>query len=84
MKKPEKQEVDREKLPEFVFTPLVEFTWFRGDALVGRYIPGQDYYCTRQPRHDELREKCVEWEKNGQIKITMLAAGQHFVTVKLN
>lgn len=75
--------VDRATLPEFVFTPLKEFTWFRGDFLVGRYLPGQDYYCTREARHDELREKCVEWEKNGQIKIMMLASGQNFVSVKL-
>jgi hypothetical protein len=33
----------RQALPEFTFRSTEEFPWFRGDQLVARYFPGQDY-----------------------------------------
>ncbi len=71
----------RAALPEFTFRSTKEFPWFRGDQLVARYFPGQDYFCTREPRHDELRDLCVGWQGEGKIVVTALGGGQHFVTI---
>lgn len=74
----------RAALPEFVFCACEEFPYFKGDGLVARYFPGQDYYCTREPRHDELRDRCEAWRAEGKIVITLLNAGQNFFSVQLN
>lgn len=73
----------RAALPEFTFRVTEEFPWFRGDMLVARYLPGQDYVCTRQPRHDELRDMCTQWQADGKIVITGLSSGQAFVSMSL-
>lgn len=72
---------------EFKFVPVQEFEWWRDyddgeKRLVGHYVPGNTYNCTREPRHDMLREKCKEWEAEGKIKKIPLAPGQFFTTVK--
>lgn len=74
---------ERAALPEFTFQSTEEFPWFRGDQLVARYIPGQDYVCTREPRHDELRDLCAGWQAEGKIAVTALSSGQSFTSVKL-
>ena len=73
----------RAALPEFNFRVTEEFPWFRGDQLVARYFPGQDYFCTRLPKHDELRDKCAAWGAEGKVVVTMLSSGQSFTTVTL-
>ena len=73
----------RSALPEFQFRSTAEFPWFRGDQLVARYFPGQDYFCTREPRHDELRDLCAAWQAEGKIVITALSAGKSFTSVTL-
>lgn len=76
-------EEQRDALPEFSFVAVEEFTWFRGDALVGRYHPGQDYHCTRQPRHDELRAMCQTWLAEGKVAVTALSGGRSFTGMTL-
>ena len=80
-------------LMEFKFTPLIEFEWWRQKTddegavieknLIGQYLPGMSYNCTKDSRHDALREQCVKWEKEGKIKILALAPGQSFKTFKV-
>lgn len=77
-------DAERAALPEFTWRVTEEFPWFRGDALVARYLPGQDYICTREPRHDELRDKVEGWKAEGKAVITALAAGTSFVSVSLS
>lgn len=72
---------------EFKFVPLEVFDWFReyedGTTVhVGHYLPGNTYNCTKEPRHDALREKCKEWEAEGKIKKIPLHPGEFFKTVK--
>ena len=72
---------------EFKFAPKVEFEWHREyedgtTVLVGHYIPGMTYNCTKEPRHDALREKCKEWEADGKIVKIPLAPGEFFKTIK--
>lgn len=74
---------ERAALPEFTFRVPEEFAWFRGDAIVARYHPGQDYICTRQPRHDELRDLCVSWQAEQKIAITAMSSGDAYVSVQL-
>jgi len=76
-------DAERDALAEFQFRSTEEFPWFRGDQLVARYFPGQDYFCTRQARHDELRDLCATWQAEGKIVITALSAGKSFTSVTL-
>jgi hypothetical protein len=73
--------MERQDLVEFIFTPLVEFKWEENDFLIGHYIPGPTttYNCSRQPIHDALRAKCVEWQAEGKIAIFPLSFGKQFV-----
>lgn len=70
-------------MQEFRFVPTVEFTWFREDVnkLVGVYHPGASYNCTREPRHDKLREMCDQWEAEG--KIVKIPVAQQFDIVRI-
>ena len=80
-------------LLEFKFIPLEQFEWWReikdenGEVLdrtlIGQYLPGMSYNCTRQTVHDALREKCKAWEKEGKIRIVALANGQEFKTIEI-
>jgi hypothetical protein len=76
-------DTERAALPEFTFRSTEEFAWFRGDQCVARYYVGQDYVCTRQPRHDDLRDMCAKWQAEGKIVITGLSSGQAFVSMSL-
>lgn len=69
-------------MKEFIFTPLVEFSWYRDDVekLVGIYYPGMTYNCTKQPRHDALRKKCEQWKQEGLIK----TSNDNFITLEIN
>lgn len=71
---------------EFKFIPIKEFEWWDKDAdgndfMIGQYLPGMSYNCTRFAVHDKLREKCKEWEKDGLIKIAYLV-NEHFEQIK--
>lgn len=71
---------------EFKFIPLTEFEWVReyddGETLhVATYYPGNSYNCTREPRHDALREMCKHWEADGKIMVIPLLNGQQFKTI---
>ena len=73
---------------EFKFKPLEVFSWEReyedgSKVFIGEYHPGMTYNCTKEPRHDALREKCKEWAEAGLIEIIPLGEGQRFVTVPL-
>jgi len=68
---------------EFIFTPLVEFDYFRGEVLIAHYMPGMTYNCTRHPRHDTLYQKCAEWEQQGKIRKIPLQGAQQFKTVEV-
>lgn len=68
---------------EFKFEPLVAFEWIReyedgSKVLVGEYHPGMTYNCSKDPRHDALREQCKVWEAEGKIHISPLKSGQFF------
>lgn len=70
---------------EFQFTPLEVLTWEReyedgSTFVVGEYHPGMTYNCTKEPRHDALRQKCKEWQKQKQIKIIPLGH-RRFITI---
>lgn len=70
---------------EFKFTPLEPFTWVReypdgSSKLIGSYVPGAVYNCTRGARHDALREQCATWLKEGKIQVFPLAPDVQFVT----
>ena len=72
---------------EFRFTPLEQFEWVReyedgSQRLVGQYIPGMTYNCTKEPRHDALREQCKTWEAEGKIRKIPLALGEKFITIE--
>lgn len=73
----------RAELLEFTFRATEEFTWFRGDAIVARYHPGQDYHCTRQPRHDELRNKATAWLAEGKIAVTAMSGGRALTSMTI-
>lgn len=71
---------------EFKFVPLVDFEWEREyedgtKRLIGHYIPGNTYNCTREPRHDALREVCKTWEAEGKIRRIPLNPGEFFKTI---
>jgi hypothetical protein len=78
---------------EFKFAPLEEFEWWRElkdengsiveRSMIGHYLPGMTYNCTKKPVHDALREKCVQWEKEGKIQILALPQGQSFKTIQV-
>ena len=80
-------------IKEFKFAPVEEFEWSREildddgevieSTLIGQYLVGNTYNCTKKPIHDALRAKCVEWEKEGKIVITNLPAGQQFKTIQV-
>lgn len=72
---------------EFKFLPLEEFEWWREyddgtKDLIGLYVPGNSYNCTKQPRHDALRAKCVVWEQEGKIKVLPLF-NEKFITIEV-
>jgi len=72
---------------EFKFAPLKKFKWTRKyedgtEVMVGEYHPGMTYNCTKEPRHDALREVCKEWEAEGLIRVIPLV-NEHFETVAL-
>jgi len=77
---------------EFKFEPLEDFEWWRelkdGDGnvierqLIGQYLVGQSYNCTRKSVHDALRGKCAQWAEEGKIQIKNLAPGEEFRIVK--
>ena len=83
----------KESVVEFKFAPKKKFEYVRevkdldGDVvskqLIGEYHPGMTYNCTKDARHDALREKCRQWEAEGLITIMPLKAGQFFKTVKV-
>lgn len=71
---------------EFKFAPTKEFEWVReyedgSKVHVATYYVGNTYNCTKEPRHDALREKCKEWEAEGLIQVMPLAPGQFFKTI---
>jgi len=78
---------------EFKFAPLAAFEWWReltdddGEVLdrtlIGQYLPGMTYNCSKKTNHDALREKCKQWEAEGKIKIMALEKGQEFKTVNV-
>lgn len=72
---------------EFKFTPLKDFKWYReidGEkVLIGHYIPGMSYNCTKEPVHDALRIQCEDWETKGMIKVIPLGPGQVFKRVNM-
>jgi hypothetical protein len=70
---------------EFRFVPTRLFEWHRTledgtKFLVGQYIPGMSYNCSKSPHHDLLREKCREWSERGRIKIYPLNK-EEFITI---
>jgi hypothetical protein len=71
--------MDRADIVEFIFTPLVEFEWVKDDALIGLYVPGNTYNCSRQALHDNLRAMCVQWKEEGKIEVFPLTFGKTFV-----
>lgn len=73
--------------PEFKWTPLSQFEWKRqvkkngkvvSEQVIGQYIPGMSYNCSRQPVHDALREQCAKWLDEGKIEIINLKPGEYF------
>jgi hypothetical protein len=64
---------------EFKFEPLVAFEWKKEDVLVGSYLPGGTYNCSRYPQHDSLRKICEEWEAEGKIRKIPLAPDEKFI-----
>ena len=73
---------------EFKFTPLETFEWVReyedgSSKLIGQYHPGMTYNCTKEPRHDALRVKCVEWEEKGMIRKIPLTLGEAFKVIEI-
>lgn len=74
--------VVRERLVEFIFSPLVEFEWAEDGRVIGLYVPGNTYNCSRQPVHDRLRAKCAEWQEEGKIEVAPLIGGRQFVVTE--
>ena len=65
---------------EFKFSPLEEFSWVRkyedgAETLIGVYHVGAVYNCSKEARHDALREMCKEWKEKGMISTTTLPDG---------
>ena len=67
---------------EFRFYPVEEFYWHDDGRLIGKYIPGNSYNCSRNARHDRLYEKCKQWQAEGKIKVAMLNADEQFRIIK--
>ena len=73
---------------EFKFEPLEEFTRVReypdgSKVTIGHYLPGGTYNCTKEPRHDALRDICTKWESEGKIRKVFLKPNQSFQTKSL-
>lgn len=80
---------DNTNLPaEFKFKPLEEFIWKRQrkdgegnileEQVIGHYIPGMTYSCTKKLVHEVLRERCKQWLLEGKIEIISLEPGEYF------
>ena len=59
---------------DMCFEPLENFKWFKEDAegqkiLIANYLPGFEYTCTTQAKHDALAEQMVVWEEDGKIRV---------------
>ena len=68
---------------ECIFAPTQEFEWRREDGfLIGLYVPGNTYNCTRFPVHAKLREKVWEWAQAGMVEIYPLGPFRRFVMTK--
>ena len=68
---------------EFRFTPVEPFEWWQDDKLIGQYLPGMSYNCTRHTSHDALRKQCAEWVSDGKINIIGLPPGHYFETLRM-
>lgn len=55
-----------------------------GYRLIGQYLPGMKYNCTKKPIHDILRVQCSRWVEEGKISVDRLPAGQTFSVAKFN
>ena len=72
---------------EFIFAPKEQFKWVKETEdsvqMIGLYLPGNTYNCTAKPLHDELREKCKEWEAEGKIEVYPLPPGKSFTVTEV-
>lgn len=73
---------------EFKFAPKVQFDWVRkyddgSEVTVGEYYVGNTYNCTKEPRHDALREQCKVWLEEGKIAVIPLGRNEAFVSVEV-
>ena len=71
---------------DFKFSPLKDFSWVRKyedgtEKLMGNYHVGGTYNCSKEPRHDALREMCKEWKEKGMISTSTLLPGEVMKTI---
>ncbi len=64
---------------ECQFAPKEQFEWWEEGKLIGQYVVGNTYNCSRFDVHAKLRRKLFEWAQEGKVTIMPLGAGQQFL-----